>query len=99
MIEILLTAFYFSTTVGVLACLVSESKIAAPIREYLGPLGQCPICLGFWLAAPVVVVTWNPFLYFLVVGFSNVWMLIILKTYEAIDRTYEEDDGSTNTDN
>ena len=85
----LLTLFSESAAVGVIACLISESKITAPIRNYLKwPVLFCPVCLGFWLAVPTLFV--NPWHYFTVVGLSNVWMLIILHTYEAIDRTYEE---------
>ena len=91
MSDVLLSALYYSAAVGVLACLISESKIAAPIRRKLGwALLECPICLGFWLAAPALVV--SLFFYFAVVGCSNVWMLIILYTYEALDRTYENKD-------
>jgi len=90
MSDVLLSAIYCSATVGVVACLISESKIAAPVRNYLGwQLLFCPICLGFWLAIPALVV--SPLFYFAVVGFSNVWMLIILYTYEALDRTYYAD--------
>lgn len=89
MIDLLLTAFYSAASVGVIACLISESKIMAPIRGFLGwQLLFCPICLGFWLALPALLV--NPGFYFAVVGFSNVWMLIILHTYEALDRTYSD---------
>jgi hypothetical protein len=83
-----------SAAVGVIACLISESKIMAPIRNRLGwSVLFCPVCLGFWLAVPTLFV--NPLFYFTVVGLSNVWMLIILHTYEAIDRTY---DGSNTVD-
>lgn len=69
--------------------MISESKILAPVRDWLRwPLLYCPVCMGFWLAVPALVV--GLMFYFVVVGFSNVWMLIILHTYEALDRTYED---------
>ena len=88
MSDVLLSAIYYSAAVGVVSCLISESKIMAPVRDRLNwPVLFCPICLGFWLAAPAL---WSGlFFYFAVVGCSNVWMLIILHTYEALDRTYE----------
>lgn len=92
MSDMILSAIYCSAAVGVVACLISESKIMSPIRERLGwSLLFCPICLGFWLAAPALIR--GPLFYFAVVGFSNVWMLIILHTYEALDRTYEDADS------
>ena len=100
MIEFLTLTFAHSAVVGVLACLISESKIALPVRAWLGwPVLFCPVCLGFWLALPTLFFHFDPLFYFTVVGLSNVWMLIILHTYEAIDRTYEENNGRTNTDN
>lgn len=76
--------------VGVISCLISESNIAAPIRDFFGQkLLFCPICLGFWFAAPFF---WYGFLhYFLVVAFSNAWMLVILLAYEALDRSSKDD--------
>lgn len=92
MSDVLLSAAYYAAAVGVIACLISESKIAAPVRDFLGwSLLQCPICLGFWIATPAFVR--GPLFYFAVVGFSNVWMLVILHTYEALDRTYENADS------
>ena len=89
MSALLLSAFYYAAAVGVVACLISESKIATPIRDFFGwSLLQCPICLGFWLSLPFWI-WYGHWFYFAVVGFSNVWMLIILHTYEALDRTYE----------
>lgn len=93
MIETLLLALYCSAAVGVLSCLVSESKLFAPVRERFKNvyLIFCPICMGFWFAVPAL---WKgPLFYFAVVGFSNVWMLIILHTYEALDRTYDDADS------
>lgn len=90
MIELILTALYCSAAVGVLSCLVSESVLLAPIRKRFKNfhLIFCPVCMGFWFAAPAL---WKgPLFYFAVVGFSNVWMLIILHTYEALDRTYDD---------
>lgn len=96
--ESLTLALSCSAAVGVLACLMSESRIAMPIRTYLGwQVLSCPICLGFWLAMPALSV--GILFYFFVVGLSNAWMLIILHTYEAIDRTYEDSNGITNSDN
>jgi hypothetical protein len=93
--ELILQSIYYSAFVGVVACLISESKILEPIRERLSfSLFYCPICLGFWLALPFLF-WFGLFFYFSVVGFSNAWMLLILKTYEALDKTYEEDDASS----
>lgn len=82
--DVLLSAIYCSAAVGVVACLISESQIMAPIRDKIGwSLFLCPICLGFWLALPAL---WKGILfYFAVVGFSNVWMLVILKVYESLE--------------
>lgn len=93
MSDVLLSAIYCSAAVGVVACLISESEIMAPVRNRLGwSLLLCPICLGFWLAIPAL---WNGILfYFAVVGFSNVWMLIILKVYESLEATGEDDASS-----
>ena len=87
MIDVVLTAFMQAAFVGVVACLISESVIATPIRKFLDEtcitIQSCPICMGFWLAAPFL---WYGFLhYFLVVGFSNLWMLLILHTYLALE--------------
>jgi hypothetical protein len=78
-----------AATVGVLACLISESNITAPIRNWLGwQVLFCPICLGFWLALPALMYGfWH---YFLVVAVSNAWMLVILKVYEALDTASNE---------
>lgn len=79
-------AIQHAAVVGVLACLISESEIAAKVREWLGwRVLCCPICLGFWLALPAMY--YGLFHYFLVLATSNLWMLIILKVYEALDAT------------
>lgn len=97
MIELILAAFYQSAAVGVVACLISESTIMAPIRNRIGwYLLLCPICLGFWLAAPALL--WGPLHYFAVVGFSNLWMLIILKVYESLEATGDSDADSEVSD-
>lgn len=93
MIETLLFAIYCSAAVGVLSCLISESAIMAPIRNRIGwSLLLCPICLGFWFALPALVLR-GPLFYFAVVGFSNVWMLIILRVYESLELTGDDTDG------
>lgn len=91
MIETVVYAFYCSAAVGVLSCLVSESTLFAPVRKKFKDfhLIFCPICMGFWFAIPAMVV-YGPLFYFAVVAFSNIWMLIILHTYEALDRTYDD---------
>jgi hypothetical protein len=93
MIETLLTAVYWSAAVGVISCLISESTLFSPIRERFKNyhLIFCPICMGFWIALPAMMVG-GPLMYFAVVGFSNAWMLLILHTYEALDRKFEETD-------
>lgn len=92
MIETTLHAFMFSSFVGVVACLISESIIAEPIRRLVkGSLVYCPICLSFWLALPALFGGLNA--YFLTVGFSNIWMLLTLKVYESIEG---EDDNTNN---
>jgi hypothetical protein len=89
MTEYLILAIQHAALVGVLACLISESQIMAPIRNRLGwDVLYCPICLGFWIASPELV--HGPWHYFLVVALSNVWMLVILKVYEALDATATE---------
>ena len=92
-LELLLRAFFHASTVGVLATLISESKILQPVRHHLNySVLYCPICLGFWIALPVLAI-YGPLQYGATVAFSNLWMLIILKTYEALDKTYEDEDG------
>lgn len=79
-------AIIHAAAVGVLACLISESVILSSIRNKLNIyLLECPICLGFWLAAPSLY--YGVLHYFLVVAFSNAWMLIILKVYETLDNS------------
>jgi hypothetical protein len=91
MIDAILLAFVHSAAVGVLSCLVSESNILAPMRKALTwPVLYCPLCLGFWIALPCMF--WGPLHYLLVVAFSNVWMLITMLVYEAIDRASVIDD-------
>jgi hypothetical protein len=84
MSDIILSAVMHAAIVGVLACLVSESRIATPIRERLGwAVLYCPVCLGFWFALPTLVcgITY----YFTTIAISNVWMLVILKVYKELD--------------
>jgi hypothetical protein len=91
MIDIFLVAVMHAAAVGVIACLISESEIVTPARDLLvkwSPgrfklLWHCPICLGFWLATPLL--KYGISHYFLVVAVSNVWMLIILKVYESLE--------------
>ena len=74
-----------SSMIGVLACLISESKLLTPVREKLDwDLLYCPVCLGFWLAFPSLL--WNWKAYFLVVALSNAVMLLILKVYSELER-------------
>jgi hypothetical protein len=90
MLDLILMAIYASAAVGVLSCLISESTLFAPVRKKFKDfhLIFCPICMGFWFAIPALWI--GPLFYFAVVAFSNVWMLVILHTYEALDRTYNE---------
>lgn len=83
------TVLTHAAMVGVLACLISESNIAALLRNWLGwRVLYCPICLGFWITLPFLVFgIWH---YFLVVATSNVWMLVILKVYEALDAAQDD---------
>jgi hypothetical protein len=90
MLDLVLSAFMHAAAVGVLSCLVSESAIMAPVRSWLGwRVLLCPICLGFWFASPFLLMYGCVFYYFMVVAFSNVWMLIILKVYESLEATGE----------
>ena len=82
--NILLSALYQAAAVGVLACLISESAIMHRVRELIKwDLLYCPICLSFWLSAPALFEGVQ--FYFAVVAFSNLWVLTILKTYEALE--------------
>jgi hypothetical protein len=73
-----------SAAVGVIACLISESEVAAPLRDrFKWRVLLCPVCLGFWLATPAL--GHGPLYYLLVVGASNAWMLVILKVYESLE--------------
>jgi hypothetical protein len=91
MIDTILLALQWGAAVGVLACLISESILFMKVREILNHvLFECPICLGFWIAIPCLVK--GPLFYLLVVGMSNVWMLIILKVYETLDAGASESD-------
>lgn len=97
MIDIFLLAIMHAAAVGVTACLISESEIVTPIRNLLvrwspsriKPLWHCPICLGFWVAAPALMYGW--IYYFTVVALSNVWMLVILKVYAELDAVSPEE--------
>ena len=94
-----LSALKHAAAVGVLACLVSESEIMAPVRAWFQALPKnwftykltslviCPICLAFWFGVPALLGGFD--YYFLVVAISNVWMLIILKVYESLELTGE----------
>jgi hypothetical protein len=83
-LDTLLIALQHAAAVGVVACLISESEIAATVRDKLGwRILYCPICLGFWLALPAFV--YGPLHYLFVVALSNVWMLVILKVYAELD--------------
>jgi hypothetical protein len=92
MIEYAKIAIQHAAVVGVLACLISESEIAAKLRLWLNwRVMYCPICLGFWLALPALY--WGLLHYFTVIALSNLWMLVILKVYEALDATAEDTDA------
>jgi len=85
MIDTLALALIHAAAVGVIACLISESTIMSPVRDYFNyTLLFCPICLSFWVALPAF--SFGLLHYFLVVAMSNIWMLLILKVYEAIER-------------
>jgi hypothetical protein len=74
-----------SAAVAVLATLISESTLLAPVREkFKYPLLYCPICLAFWIALPALY--FGPVHYLAVVGMSNVFMLVILKVYDEIEK-------------
>jgi hypothetical protein len=90
---LIFAAIYASAAVGVLSCLVSESKLFSPVREMFWKfhLIFCPICMAFWFAIPALVLV-GPLFYFAVVAFSNVWILIILHTYEVLDRKFDDDE-------
>jgi len=84
MIELLAHA----ATVAILSTLISESKLFAPVRKRLDfSLLYCPICLSFWIAA--IYLTNGVEHYFLVLAIANVWMLVVMKLYEAIDEATE----------
>jgi hypothetical protein len=84
-------ALQHAAAVGVIACLISESEIAAPIRDKLGwRVLYCPICLGFWIAWPTAVI-YGPSHYLFVIALSNVWMLVILKVYAELDAIGDDD--------
>lgn len=86
--------FEHSAAVAVIACLISESELAAPIREFLKwRVLYCPICLGIWLALPLFWYGWGH--YFLTVALSNLWMLVILKVYESLDAVGSDDVSSS----
>jgi hypothetical protein len=89
-LDAFLVALQHAAAVGVLACLISESEIAATLRDKIGwRILYCPICLGFWLALPAFV--YGPLHYLFVVALSNVWMLVILKVYAELDAIGDDD--------
>jgi hypothetical protein len=100
MINVFLLITMHAAVVGVLACLVSESNIAAPIRDGIERLPRswftrkltdlvfCPICMAFWIALPTL--TDGVLFYFTTVAMSNLWMLVILKVYRELDEAAEE---------
>lgn len=89
MIDLIFTYLLYGAAVGVISCLISESNIAAPIRDLIGwEVLYCPICFGVWLALPVLFL--QGFLaYTGTIAFSNMWMLIILKVYRELDESTE----------
>lgn len=81
-----------SAAVAVIATLVGISALLQPIRTKLvgtkfETLSQCPICLAFWISAPLSFwfFGFDIFSYFLVVATSNIWMLAIVKLYVELD--------------
>jgi hypothetical protein len=89
-LDAFLVALQHAAAVGVLACLISESEIAATVRDKLGwQVLYCPVCLGFWLALPSFV--YGPLHYLFVIALSNVWMLVILKVYAELDAIGDDD--------
>jgi len=89
-LDALLVALQHAAAVAVLACLISESNIAASFRDAMEwPILYCPVCLGFWLATPTLA--HGPLHYLFVVALSNVWMLVILKVYAELDAIGDED--------
>ena len=94
MLDVVLTYLTWGAGIAVISCLISESKLWHPIRQYLNfDLLYCPICLGFWIAAPVLYHGMIPYL--ATIAFSNLWMLVILKTYRELDELGEEDEPTT----
>jgi len=103
MIDLFLLITMHAAVVGVLACFVSESNLAAPIRNGIGKLPKnwftrnleslvyCPICLAFWIALSVLPD--GILFYFTTVAISNVWMLVILKVYRELDEAAEDTDA------
>jgi len=91
MIDILGVYMMWGMGVAVLSCLFSESKLFHPVREFLNfDLLYCPICLGFWLAAPVLYHGMTAYL--ATIACSNLWMLIILKVYRELDESTGEEE-------
>lgn len=90
MLDFTLLYLLYGAAVGILSCLISESNLAAPIRRRLGwQVLYCPICLGMWVATPVMLKGLIP--YFATVAFSNMWMLVILKVYRELDEAKDAD--------
>lgn len=78
----------YAAAIAVVATLISESVILAPVRERLAwRLLYCPVCLGFWLGLPIVFI--SPLTYLASVGLSHVFMLITLRVYSELDRLNE----------
>lgn len=74
----------YAAAIAVVATLVSESAILAPLRERLGySLLYCPICLGFWFGLPVLL--HGPLFYLAAVGISHIFMLVTLRVYAELD--------------
>jgi hypothetical protein len=76
----------YAAAIAVVATLISESAILAPVRERLGlRLLYCPVCLGFWLGLPIVF-TDDSLTYLASVCVSHVFMLITLRVYAELDK-------------
>jgi len=75
-----------AATVGILATLISESKLFAKLRDWIyWDLFYCPICLSFWIGAPYLYYGFQH--YFLVLALANCWMLVVLKLYRELDES------------
>lgn len=78
----------YASAIAVVATLISESRLLAPIRERVKwQLLYCPVCLGFWLGLPAILQ--GVLFYLAAVGLSHAFMLITLRVYAELDRLNE----------